>query len=91
MITESTEMTPESTERCWRQYATHIDLYKFYLGMVVKINAFHFAISGAIFSFYFTNANVDNPDIRWSFIETRDLKRLGITYLKYQPDGLLRR
>lgn len=48
----------------WRQYEKHIDLYRFYLEIVVKINAFHYAISGAIFSFYF--ANKDVASIKWA-------------------------
>ena len=32
----------------------------------MKINAFHFAISGAIVSFYF--ANRDSPEIQWSLL-----------------------
>jgi len=54
----------DEQEKYWRQYAKHIDLYRFYLDLVVKINAFHFAISGAIFSFYF--ANRGEPDVQWS-------------------------
>ncbi len=54
----------EETEKYWRQYDKHVELYKFYLDLVVKINVFHFAISGAIFSFYF--ANKSEPSIQWS-------------------------
>ena len=50
----------------WKQYEKHIELYKYYLDIVVKINAFHFAISGAIFSFYF--AHIDTPDIKWALL-----------------------
>ncbi|MEM6190477.1 hypothetical protein [Shewanella scandinavica] len=42
-------------EILWKQYETHINLYKFYLEIIIKVNIFHFAISGAIFSFYFAN------------------------------------
>ncbi len=51
-------------ELLWRQYDKHIELYRFYLEIVVKINAFHYAISGAIFSFYF--ANKLEPSIKWA-------------------------
>ena len=53
-------------EKDWGQYEKHIDLYKFYLDIAVKINAFHFAISGAIISFYF--ANKQSPDIQWALM-----------------------
>ena len=51
-------------EKFWKQYEQHIALYKFYLEIVVKINAFHFAISGAIFTFYFSNKTESH--IHWS-------------------------
>ena len=53
----------QNQETIWKQYEKHIDLYKFYMDLVVKTNAFHFAISGAIVSFYF--ANKSNPNIQW--------------------------
>jgi len=28
----------------WKQYALNVDLYKFYLELVVKVNAFYYAI-----------------------------------------------
>ena len=54
----------DELEKYWKQYEQHISLYKFYLEVVVKINAFHFAISGAIFTFYF--ANKTEPHIHWA-------------------------
>nr|WP_010132171.1 hypothetical protein [Microbulbifer agarilyticus] len=54
----------ERKELIWKNYEKHIDLYKFYIDVVVKINAFHFAISGAIFTFYFANRKVD--DVQWA-------------------------
>jgi len=56
----------DDQERNWKQYETQIDLYKFYLDLVVKINAFHFAISGAIISFYFANRDTDS--IQWALL-----------------------
>lgn len=43
-------------EILWRQYQQHIDTYKFYLEIVIKLVGFYFAISGAMLSFYFSNA-----------------------------------
>ena len=54
----------DNEDKYWKQYEQHIALYKFYLDIVVKINAFHFAISGAIFTFYFSNRS--EPFIQWS-------------------------
>ncbi|PCJ91998.1 MAG: hypothetical protein COA46_05460 [Porticoccaceae bacterium] len=51
-------------DKYWKQYEQHVVLYKFYLDIVVKINAFHFAISGAIFTFYFSNKS--EPFVQWS-------------------------
>lgn len=53
-------------ELLWKQYEKHIDLFKFYWEIVVKINTFHFAISGAIFSFYFANRSVS--EVQYSLV-----------------------
>lgn len=37
----------------WRQYALHVDLYKFYLDLTIKVNVFYYATTGAILSYYF--------------------------------------
>ncbi len=42
------------TEIVWKQYDQHITTYKFYLDMLVKLMTMHFAVSGAMLSFYFT-------------------------------------
>ena len=36
----------------WRQYQTHVDLYKHYLELTLKLNVFYYAVTGAIVSFY---------------------------------------
>lgn len=56
----------QEQDKLWKQYEKHIDLYKFYMELVVKINAFHFAISGAIASFYF--ANQSNVSMKWALL-----------------------
>ncbi len=40
----------------WKQYALNVDLYKFYLELVVKVNAFYYAITGAILAYYFQHS-----------------------------------
>lgn len=53
-------------EKLWKQYEKHLDLYKFYLELVVKVNTFHFAISGALISFYVANQSIST--LKWSLI-----------------------
>jgi len=57
----------EDKELLWRQYQMNVDLYKGYLDLVVKINVFYYAITGAILSFYFSNSS-DEPHIKWSLL-----------------------
>jgi hypothetical protein len=47
----------DNRELLWRQYQLNIDLYKGYLDLIVKINVFYYAITGAILSYYFANQN----------------------------------
>jgi hypothetical protein len=44
-----------SDETLWNQYALNVDLYKFYLDLVVKVNAYYYAVTGAILTYYFQN------------------------------------
>jgi hypothetical protein len=39
----------------WEEYKIHVELYKYYLDLVLKTNIAVFAILGAILTFYFTN------------------------------------
>lgn len=39
----------------WKQYSLHVDLYKFYLDLVLKTNVFFYGITGAILTYYFTH------------------------------------
>ena len=52
-------MGDELSERelLWRQYNLNIDLYKFYLDIALKVNAFFYVITGGILTFYFANSN----------------------------------
>jgi hypothetical protein len=39
----------------WERYVMHVDLYKYYMGFILKINIFYYGITGAILSYYFSN------------------------------------
>ena len=54
-------------ELLWRQYALHVDLYKFYLDLTVKVNVFYYAITGAILTYYFQHA-VDKSIARFALL-----------------------
>ncbi len=51
----------------WKQYSQHVELYKFYLDMVIKLNTFYYAITGAILSFYFAQRN-QIPDVKYALL-----------------------
>lgn len=44
---------------------TQLSLYKFYFEIGVKLNLFFYGITGALFSFYFSNVN-ESEVIAWS-------------------------
>jgi hypothetical protein len=48
----------------WNRYALHIDLYKFYFELIIKLNIFYFGITGAILSFYLSK-NVNNTQLEY--------------------------
>lgn len=50
----------KQSEVAWRQYQQHIETYKFYLELVVKLVSLYFAITGAMLSFYFANADSEH-------------------------------
>lgn len=45
----------DQREIYWRQYQLNIDTYRGYLDLVVKMNAFYYAVTGAIVSYYFAH------------------------------------
>jgi len=53
----------EQSEIDWRQYQQHIDTYKFYLELVVKIIGLYFAVCGAMLSFYFANTESEHAKL----------------------------
>lgn len=52
-----TQPSLPNDEVLWKQYALHVDLYKFYLDLGVKVNAFYYAVTGSILTYYFQNAS----------------------------------
>jgi hypothetical protein len=74
MITRvSAVYSPEFTRRnepdadlLWKQYESEIDLYKHYLELTLKFNAFYYAVTGAIVSFYFTKSDI--PLVKYALL-----------------------
>lgn len=50
----------------WKQYELHVELYKFYMELTLKMNLFFYLITGGILTFYF--ANGDRPFLRFSLL-----------------------
>jgi hypothetical protein len=51
----------------WERYTLYIDLYKFYFGISLKINAIYFAVTGAIVTYYFANLSIPNIQLALLF------------------------
>lgn len=45
--------TPDA-EVLWKLYESNVGLFKHFLDLVLKFNVFYYAVSGAVFSFYFS-------------------------------------
>ncbi len=56
----------EFPELLWKQYELNVNLYRSYLELVLKVNLFYYAITGAIVSFYF--AHPSEPLVRLSLV-----------------------
>jgi hypothetical protein len=56
----------DEKEQIWREIDKDIDLYKFYLELVIKSAIFVFGITGGITSYYFAHEN--KPLIQYSLI-----------------------
>lgn len=56
----------DDRELLWNQLTLNVDLHKHYLKLVIEFNAFYYAITGAIVSFYF--AHVDQPLVKDSLV-----------------------
>lgn len=59
-------MVEEKESFLWERYKHNVDLHRSYLDLVIKINTFYYAITGAIISFYFLH--VKDPLINYSLI-----------------------
>lgn len=47
----------DSTEIKWNDFKMNVELHRSYLDLVIKLNMFYYAITGAIVSFHFANVN----------------------------------
>ncbi|SEP44035.1 hypothetical protein [Nitrosovibrio sp. Nv6] len=56
----------EDNELHWRQYQLNIDTYRDYLGLVMKMNGFYYAVTGAVVSYYF--AHQSEPVMQLSLV-----------------------
>jgi hypothetical protein len=61
--------TPERREEdkrkeWWEEYKIHVDLFKYYLDLVLRANLAVFAITGGILTFYFNNRDKKNKHLR---------------------------
>src|SRR5262245_53787818 len=53
----------DANELLWKQYALHVDLYKVYMDMVLKIDGFYVLTVGAILSYFFSKISSDSQTI----------------------------
>jgi hypothetical protein len=49
----------DKLELKWNDYKMSVDLHRSYLDLVIKLNMFYYAITGAIMSFHFTNGGIE--------------------------------
>jgi hypothetical protein len=49
-----------------KQYDIAVELFKFYLDLIIKLNVFYYAVTGGILSFYFSNLDVEG--IKYSLL-----------------------
>lgn len=52
-------------ELLWREYQLSVDLYKFYVDVVIKVVVGYYAVTGGILSFYFTSSR---SVARWALV-----------------------
>ena len=53
-------MKKENIDILWKQYQENIDLYKFYMDLIIKFNMFYYAVTAGIISFYFANTGIES-------------------------------
>lgn len=51
----------------WENYKHQVEIHRSYLDLVIKINAFYYAITGAIVSFYFLHIDKE-PLVNFSLL-----------------------
>jgi hypothetical protein len=59
-------MSVPERDLLWQHYEMLVDLYKHYLDVTLKFNAFYYFITGAILSYYFAESS--NPMMRWTLL-----------------------
>jgi hypothetical protein len=57
---------PTARKLQWREYEVQVDLYKHYMDMLMKVNAFFYIITGGVLSFYFLNYG--KPFVRYALL-----------------------
>ena len=65
----------------WKEFDKNIDLYKFYLEIVLKTSIFIFGITGAIISYYFSNSS--KPLVKFSLVLPL-IMNIGFAYLCFK-------
>lgn len=68
-------------EDLWKEFDKNIDLYKFYLEIVLKTSIFIFGITGAIVSYYLSNTS--KPLVKLSLVLPL-IMNTGFTYLCFK-------
>ena len=48
----------DSNELNWNDFKMNVDLHRSYLDFAMKLNMLHYAITGAILSFHFSNSGL---------------------------------
>ena len=52
----------------WNQYKQNSDLFKFYMELIIKLETFYYAITGAIFSYYYAHSSASVDNIKYSLL-----------------------
>lgn len=59
-------MSAPSDDLLWKRYEHDVNLHRGYLDLVLKLNIFYYAVTGAIISFYFLHSS--EPLIKYSLV-----------------------
>ncbi len=76
----------EDRELLWRQYNQAVELYKFYLDLVIKLNVFYYAVTGAILSFVVGHLN--GPNYKYAVLLPL-LMSVGLAVVSFYGAGLV--